>query len=119
MRAKPDTTAFSPEEQRKKEEAKLRFIEGGAADVAERSAGQKGEAGAAAATPPEADPLPQQAPSTQVVTVQKLFRMRKDTSEALKQLALDLQKSTGRRVTETEIVEELVRTRCRLPPISK
>lgn len=118
MKGKPDTTPFSPEERRKKEEAQRRFIEGGAADVAERGAAQSDDA-APEGAPVEAAPLPQASPTPQVLTVQKLFRLRKDTSDALQQLALDLKKSTGRRVTETEIVEELVRTRCGLPAISK
>ena len=118
MKAKPDTTAFSPEERRKRDAAERGFIEGGAADVAERGAGQAAEV-APQRAPAEPAPLPQASTTPQVLTVQKLFRMRKDTSDALQQLALDLKKSTGRRVTETEIVEELVRTRCGLPAISK
>lgn len=45
-------------------------------------------------------------------TIQKLFRLRWDVANALKTEAAKASLEQGRRVTETEIVEELIRTRC-------
>ncbi|AEK59834.1 hypothetical protein [Acidithiobacillus caldus] len=45
-------------------------------------------------------------------TVQKLFRLRWDVANALKMEAARSSVELGRRVTETEIVEELIRQRC-------
>ncbi|MHB8314434.1 MAG: hypothetical protein ACYDCW_01790 [Acidithiobacillus ferrivorans] len=45
-------------------------------------------------------------------TIQKLFRLRWDVANALKMEAAQASVEQGRRVTETEIVEELIRTRC-------
>lgn len=68
-----------------------------------------------------ADPERGQAPpmerSSQVAakpepTIQKLFRLRWDVANALKTEAAKSSVEQGRRVTETEIVEELIRTRC-------
>lgn len=42
-------------------------------------------------------------------TVQKLFRLRWDSVNALKRGATEASIATGRRVTETEIVEDLIR----------
>ncbi len=47
-------------------------------------------------------------------TVQKLFRLRWDVANALKMEAAQASVEQGRRVTETEIVEELIRMRCRM-----
>jgi hypothetical protein len=43
--------------------------------------------------------------------VQKLFRLRWDTSQALKLGALHESTTEGRRITETELVEALIRER--------
>lgn len=45
-------------------------------------------------------------------TVQKLFRLRWDVANALKMEAARSSVELGRRVTETEIVEELIRRHC-------
>lgn len=45
-------------------------------------------------------------------TIQKLFRLRWDVANALKTEAAKASLEQGRRVTETEIVEELIRARC-------
>jgi hypothetical protein len=47
-------------------------------------------------------------------TIQKLFRLRWDVANALKMEAARSSVEQGRRVTETEIVEELIRTRCHI-----
>lgn len=47
-------------------------------------------------------------------TIQKLFRLRWDVANALKMEAAQASVEQGRRVTETEIVEELIRMRCRM-----
>lgn len=47
-------------------------------------------------------------------TVQKLFRLPWDVANALKMEAAQSSVEQGRRVTETEIVEELIRTRCQI-----
>ncbi|WP_226856133.1 hypothetical protein [Acidithiobacillus thiooxidans] len=47
-------------------------------------------------------------------TIQKLFRLRWDVANALKMEAARSSVEQGRRVTETEIVEELIRKRCRM-----
>jgi hypothetical protein len=47
-------------------------------------------------------------------TIQKLFRLRWDVANALKMEAAQASVEQGRRVTETEIVEELIRIRCRM-----
>ncbi|MBN6739838.1 hypothetical protein JKG47_04690 [Acidithiobacillus sp. MC6.1] len=60
----------------------------------------------AAATAPENRPEP---------TVQKLFRLRRDTANALRMEAAKESVAQGRRVTETEIVEGLIRVRFGLP----
>ncbi|WP_200155325.1 hypothetical protein, partial [Chromatium okenii] len=47
-------------------------------------------------------------------TVQKLFRLQWDVASALKLRALQESASSRRRVTETEIVERLLREYCNL-----
>lgn len=42
-------------------------------------------------------------------TVQKLFRLRWDTAHALKMGAIELSNKNGKRITETEIIENLLR----------
>lgn len=50
-------------------------------------------------------------------TVQKLFRLRWDTVSALRTAAAQESAAQGRRVTETEIVETLIRKRFKLPKL--
>lgn len=108
MRGKPDITSF---------------ITGGAADIADREPAQ-----ASLALPPSTPHVltPAAAPVTSTVsinvtkpepTVQKLFRLRWDTSNALKTAAAEESAATGRRVTETEIVESMLRKRFKLAAI--
>lgn len=85
MKKKPDLSGFS-------QPAKdpTAFLEGGAADVANRSVP------AAQQVKPEP-------------TVQKLFRLPWDVAQALKIGAAEQSAAQGKRVTETEIVEALIR----------
>jgi hypothetical protein len=89
MKKKPDLSGFS-------QPAKdpTAFLEGGAADSANRS-------------------LPASAIGAQQVkpepTVQKLFRLPWDVAQALKMGAAEQSAAQGKRVTETEIVEALIR----------
>lgn len=75
------------------------FITSGAADAAARPE-----------KVPDAPPVYKPEP-----TVQKLFRLRWDTAQALKTAAQAASIEEGRRVTETEIVEQLLRRQLRLP----
>lgn len=86
MKAKPDISEFL-----KSPLSLNEFLEGGAADKAARQT----------ARPPTA-------------TVQKLFRLRWDTCEGLKLVAQQESEAKGRRVTETELVERLIRKYVRL-----
>jgi hypothetical protein len=49
-----------------------------------------------------------------VATVQKLFRLRWDTANALRMGAAQLSTKQAKRVTETEIVERLIRAHFKL-----
>lgn len=92
MKKKPDISSFvagkDPSD----------FLEAGAGDRADRPKSLPAAAAApvSQATPP--DP-----------TIQKLFRLRWDTANALKMGATQASIAGGKRVTETEIVEDLVR----------
>lgn len=92
MRKKPDLAAFKPTAK-----DPTIFLEGGAADVADRKPATKRDE-SASLEPLKPEP-----------TVQKLFRLRWETSNALKQGAVTESLAKGRRVTETEIVESLIR----------
>lgn len=72
------------------------FLEGGASDAAGLLANRAGNG------PYETEKKPP------VATVQKLFRMRWDIAQALKDKAYS-ESSPGHRVTETEIVENLLK----------
>jgi hypothetical protein len=70
------------------------FLEAGAGDLASNSAAQARQA---------------QPPKKPEPTIQKLFRLRWDTAYALKMHAVRESVESGSRVTETEIVEALIR----------
>ncbi len=89
MRGKPNTDQFKPQELHQ-------FLESGAADRAESIA----SVAKAVVEVEVAKPEP---------TVQKLFRLRWDTVNALKLGAAKQSAALGRRVTETEIIENLLR----------
>ena len=89
MKKKPDISSFGLAKD------PSAFLEAGAGDLASHSATQ-----ARQAQPPPKKPEP---------TVQKLFRLRWDTAYALKMHAVRESVESGSRVTETEIVEALIR----------
>lgn len=83
------------------------YLGGGAADAAEP------------ASAPAPKPRPAKKKRTETgyaprATVQKLFRFREDTCQALRVAAILATDEEGRRVTETEIVERIVRKHLRL-----
>ena len=88
MRGKPDLTGIATPLK-----DPTAFLEGGAGDVADKAHRD--------APKPAADEPP-------VPTVQKLFRMRWDIAKALKDAA-NAESIPGHRVTETEIVERLLK----------
>ena len=95
MKTKPDIRAFAGQKD------PTAFLEGGAGDQATRSSTNKRAVEAPAAAKPEP-------------TVQKLFRLRWDVANALKLAAAQESVTTGKRVTETEIVETLIRHRFKI-----
>jgi hypothetical protein len=101
MKGKPDLSGFTrpPEPKKPLDE----FLREGAADQAAQEAESSAQQGKE-----EVKPEP---------TVQKLFRLRWDTVTALRTGAAEESAAQGRRVTETEIVEALIRKRFKLPRI--
>lgn len=95
MKKKPDVSGFMATAK-----DPTAFLEGGTADTAERGGG----APAVGSAKPEIAQKPE-------LTVQKLFRLSWDVASALKQDALSQSLPGGKRVTETEIVEHLLRQR--------
>ena len=91
MRGKPDLTGIATPLK-----DPTAFLEGGAGDVADKAHRDSSKSAAPAADEP---PVP---------TVQKLFRMRWDIAKALKDAA-SAESVPGYRVTETEIVERLLK----------
>lgn len=87
MRKKPDISSFGLAKD------PSAFLEAGAGDLANTSAAQTRQA-----QPTRPEP-----------TVQKLFRLRWETAYALKMNAIRESVESGSRVTETEIVEALLR----------
>jgi hypothetical protein len=101
MKAKPNIDAF-----RQPAKDPTAFLESGVADRTE----------ARPALSPAAAPV---VTSDVLVTkpeptVQKLFRLRWDVANALKMGAAQASIATGKRVTETEIVEELIRKKFKI-----
>jgi hypothetical protein len=96
MKGKPDLRGFSGPAK-----DPTAFLEGGAADTADRTV--------SAARPPAQQAKPEP-------TVQKLFRLPWDVAQALKMGAVEQSAIQGRRVTETEIVELLIRENFGLDP---
>lgn len=96
IKAKPDIKSFKKDP--------TEFLEGGEADkaIAKKSIEAKG--------------TPVEEPKVQVIeafkpepTVQKLFRLRWDIANALKLGAAQESARTGKRVTETDIVQQLLK----------
>lgn len=95
IKAKPDIKSFKKDP--------TEFLEGGEADKA------------LAKKPSEIESAPAEEPKAQVIeafkpepTVQKLFRLRWDIANALKIGAAQESARTGKRVTETDIVQQLL-----------
>jgi hypothetical protein len=104
MKGKPDLSGFTPRPAPAKPLDD--FLREGAADQA------AAEGSVAAAQFGGADDAGKPEP-----TVQKLFRLRWDTVSALRTGAAQESAAQGRRVTETEIVETLIRKRFKLPKL--
>jgi len=98
MKAKPDISGFVSAKD------PTAFLEGGAGDHANRGGAQASTAVSAPASPIKPEP-----------TVQKLFRLRWDIANALKLGAAESSVASGRRVTETEVIEELLCAHYKLP----
>lgn len=92
MKKKPDISSFGLAKD------PSAFLEAGAGDLASSRASQARQAPQTPTPPKKPEP-----------TVQKLFRLRWDTANALKIGAVRESIENGSRVTETEIVEELIR----------
>ena len=90
MKAKPNTDQFKP----KKDPSD--FLEGGAADVADKS----GQPQTVAVQP---------VIEAKVHREQKVFRLPLDLINTLKREAYERSMKTGSRVTETELVEQSLR----------
>lgn len=75
------------------------FLDGSSADVAEKPKPK-------AASKVKVAPPPVKA---KVYKEQKLYRLSSDVTEALREKVYELTKAEGRRVTETEIVEQAIR----------
>lgn len=99
MKAKPNTDQFKPP---KKDPSA--FLEGGAADAADRTA--KPQPAAVATPAPTAQPV---AVATKVHREQKIFRLPLDVIKFLKRESYERSEKTGSRVTETELVEQALR----------
>ena len=94
MKAKPNTDQFKP----KKDPSA--FLEGGAADAADRAEKQN-----PAAVPPPA-PTAQPVAEAKVHREQKIFRLSLELIKVLKRESYERSEKTGARVTETELVEQ-------------
>jgi hypothetical protein len=94
MKAKPNTDQFKP----KKDPSA--FLEGGAADRAEKPQ-------LPIVTPPA--PTAPQAIDAKVHREQKVFRLSLDLIDALKRESYEQSMKTRSRVTETELVEQALR----------
>ena len=99
MKAKPNIDAF-----RQPAKDPTAFLEDGAAD--------RTEVRPAPSTPATVAPISAGAAAVATKpepTVQKLFRLRWDVANALKMGAAQASVAGGKRVTETEIIEALIR----------
>ncbi len=92
MKGRPDTSAFH------KIQSLDNFLDDGAADLANRNSVKTAEKIVA-----KSEPL-----------IQKIFRLRKDTVCALRTGSSEESNKTGKRVSETEIVEKLIRQHFKL-----
>ena len=97
MKSKPNTNQF-----KQKKDPSI-FLEGGAADAADRTGKPQQET----AKPNISDS--QQITKARVHREQKIFRLPLDLINALKRESYERSIETGSRVTETEIVEQAIR----------
>lgn len=97
MKAKPNTDQF------KIKKDPSAFLEGGAADIADRIEKPKQSVVAIKEPVPEPDFVPK------VHREQKVFRLPLDLINALKRESYERSMKTGSRVTETELVEQSLR----------
>lgn len=97
MKAKPNTDQFKP----KKDPSA--FLEGGAADAADRMAKPQ------LATVPPPTPTAQPVAEAKVHREQKVFRLPLELIKVLKRESYERSEKTGSRVTETELVEQALR----------
>lgn len=102
MKAKPDISGFVGGKD------PTAFLEAGAGD-------RPGQGSLSASKAKEAErEVEVAAPAKPEPTVQKLFRLRWDVANALKMGATQASIAAGKRVTETEIVEGLIRERFKI-----
>lgn len=99
MKAKPNTEQF------KLKKDPTKFLESGAADVADRA--EKSQHPAVTPHAPTLHPVAES--KTKVHREQKVFRLPLDLINALKREAYERSIATGCRVTETELVEQWMR----------
>jgi hypothetical protein len=97
MKAKPNTDQF------KIKRDPSAFLEGGAADIADRLEKPKQSVVAIK------EPVPAPEVVTKVHREQKVFRLPLDLINALKRESYERSMKTGSRVTETELVEQSLR----------
>jgi hypothetical protein len=97
MRAKPNTDQFKPQKD------PSAFLEGGAADAADRT--ERIPNSIVTASVATIEPVI----STKVHREQKVFRLPLDVINALKRESYERSVATGSRVTETELVEQALR----------
>jgi hypothetical protein len=98
MKAKPNTDQF------KIKKDPSAFLEGGAADVADRLETSKQTAVVATK-----EPVPAPEMVAKVHREQKVFRLPLDLINTLKRESYERSMKTGSRVTETELVEQALR----------
>jgi hypothetical protein len=120
MKVKPDISRFA-----RLAKDPTAFLEGAlvdrlekpnapAASVPTSPPALEGEAGPSSPSASSAPPVPPSPAAKPEPTVQKLFRLRWDTVNALRDAAAQESRSQGKRVTETEIVETLLRSHLKL-----
>lgn len=98
MKSKPNTDQFKPQKDPSD------FLEGGAADAADRGGTLQSAAVASQA------PIHLPAAAAKVHREQKIFRLPLDLIAFLKRESYEQSVKTGSRVTETELVEQALRS---------
>lgn len=101
MKVKPNTEQFKP----KKDPSA--FLEGGAADIADRTGTQSG-AGTFSQKSPD-QPAVKTKARAKDNRQQKVFRLPPELIKALKRESYERSTETGTRITETDLVEQALR----------